>query len=381
MKKIIIGLLIIMMLVSGCAKKEAEANDIEIDNIEKEDVEVIEIDNGNDDVVKEDNEEAVKDEVIKEEPKKEEVVFDENKTYATLTGLEIDEADINNRAFAVMLDNHYAARPQAGLSEADIVYEILAEGRITRYMAIFQSNYPTNIGPVRSARPYFLKKSLEFNAFYTHVGGSPQGLKDIKTFNSYDIDAMSCRANTFWRVNHKNIPHNMYTSSEAIIKEAKRKNYKLKEELNFLDFYNKDTKINGQKADIIKFGYKAPTASDSVGYTSEYRFDSENGLYTRYTNGKKYIDENNKEILKTKNILVQYAKTVVLDNKGRRDIDIVGEGKGLYFTNGEYINVTWKKNDARGLTKFYSESGEEIKLNRGKTWIQIVPLSLDVDIN
>ncbi|MEA1975505.1 MAG: DUF3048 domain-containing protein, partial [Bacillota bacterium] len=302
------------------------------------------------------------------------------KFYSVLTGEEIEAGKINNRAFAVMLDNFYTARPQAGLSQADIVYEILAEGPITRYMAVFQSEYPTNIGPVRSARPYFVKKSLEFNAFYTHVGGSPQGLIDIKRLNSYDIDAMSCRANTFFRVDYKKIPHNMYTSSDKILKEAERKKYEVSEEIDFFDFYKEDTMINGDKGSIIKIAYKKPTVNDSVGYVSEYRYDNESSLYYRYTNSKKYIDENNNEEITTKNILIQYAKTRVIDNVGRRKIDIVGKGNGLYFTNGEYIKITWEKLSESGRTLFYNESLEEIKLNKGKTWIQVVPQTLNVEI-
>jgi hypothetical protein len=364
MKKIVLIMVAVVMIFTvGCSNKnEAVITEVE----EVEEVKVIEI-------VKEVEEVEEIEEEIEE-------IEEIEKFYSVLSGEEIEIEKINNRAFAVMLDNFYTARPQAGLSQADIVYEILAEGPITRYMAIFQSEYPTNIGPVRSARPYFVKKSLEFNAFYTHVGGSPQGLIDIKRLNSYDIDAMSCRANTFFRVDYKKIPHNMYTSSDKILKEAERKKYEVSEEIDFFDFYKEDTMINGDKGSIIKIVYKKPTINDSVGYVSEYRYDKESGLYYRYTNNKKYIDENNNEEITTKNILIQYAKTRVIDNEGRRKIDIVGKGNGLYFTNGEYIEVTWEKLSESGRTLFYNELLEEIQLNKGKTWIQVVPQTLNVEI-
>ena len=308
------------------------------------------------------------------------LVFDETKTYAKLTGLAIAPELVDRRTFAIMFDNHFGARPQASLSQADIVYEILAEGWITRYMAIFQSEYPENIGPVRSARDYFLDRALEYEAFYTHVGGSPKGLADIRRLNAYDIDAMSCRANTFWRVSHKKIPHNMYTSSDAIIKEAQRKNYALENSIDFFNFYKKDTKLNGEKGRIMKITYMKPTSYDSVGYVSEFRFDETTGLYTRLVNGNEYIDENNKEVLTTKNILVQYAKHQVIDDVGRRKVDFVGTGKGLYFTNGEYIPVTWEKVSEKAFTKFYDASGEVIQLNRGNTWVQVVPTNFNVSI-
>jgi len=368
MKKIIIFISVfLIILITGCSsssKGSEEPVEVEIKTEEPVKVNVIE----------------VKEENVIEPVKEQEVKIEEEKFYSKLTGEEIEEKNINNRAFAVMLDNLYSARPQAGLSQADIVYEILVEGSITRYMAVFQSEYPNNIGPVRSARPYFVKKSLEFDAFYTHVGGSPQGLKDIKRLNLYDINAMSCGADIFWRVDHKKIPHNMYTSSDAILKEANRKKYKTNGEIEFLDFYKDNTKINGENGNIIKIRYKEPIGKDLVGYTSEYRYDIESGLYYRYTNSEKYIDENNKEELTVKNILVQFAKTRVVDDKLRREIDIVGTGQGLYFTNGEYIEVTWEKKTESSRTIFYS-NGEEIKLNVGKTWIQVVPYTLEVKIN
>lgn len=380
MKKILVVITMILLLlfmVSGCTTNSSEGTtELETDeNLVEEEITVIEKEKNTVDVSTIDLEKILDEKYgkIEKEP-----VFDETKTYAKLTGLPIDPALENRRVFAIMFDNHYGARPQAGLSQADIVYEMLAEGWITRYMGIFQSEYPENIGPVRSARDYFLDRALEYDAFYTHVGGSPKGLADIKRLNAYDIDAMSCRANTFWRIDYKKIPHNMYTSSEAIIKEAQRKNYALENSIEFFDFYKKDTMINGEKGRIMKITYMKPTSYDSVGYVSEFRYDENTGLYTRHVNGDEYIDENNKEVLTTKNILVQYAKHQVIDNVGRRKVDFVGTGKGLYFTNGEYIPVTWEKVSEKARTKFYDPSGEVIQLNRGNTWIQVVPTNFNV---
>lgn len=371
--KTIVMSLLLIIFISGCSAngsqstEEADVNNTEIKEvvIKEKRVDVSGIDL-----------ERILDEKygkIEREP-----VFDETGTYAKLTGLPINPEKVDQRAFAIMFDNHYGARPQAGLSQADIVYEILAEGWITRYMGIFQSEYPDNLGPVRSARDYFLDRGLEYDAFYTHVGGSPKGLADIKRLNAYDIDAMSCRANTFWRIDYKKIPHNMYTSSEAIIKEAQRKNYPLENTIDFFDFYKKDTMLNGEQGRIIKITYMKPTSYDSVGYVSEFRFDENTGLYTRLVNGDAYVDENNKEVLTTKNILIQYAKHQVIDDKGRRKVDFVGTGKGLYFTNGEYIPVTWNKISEKAQTKFYDQNNEVIQLNRGNTWIQVVPTNFNV---
>lgn len=383
-KYLLLMIVVLSVIFVGCSQGEAEASlDTEVEEVKEEAIEIStepveDCTLGKEKIDETETSEELESEEESTESEEVEEVYEG--PIAPLTGLPIDESKVDNRVFAVMLDNHIGARPQAGMSQADIVYEILAEGTITRYMALFQSEYPENIGPVRSARPYFLKKAMEYHAFYTHVGGSPQGLADIKRLGAYDIDAMSCRGGTFWRVDHKKIPHNMYTSSDTIIKEAERKGYSLKESIETFNFYKEDTKINGEKGDIIKLRYKKPTGSDSIGYVSEYQYDENTEEYVRYTNHEPYTDENNNMVLTTKNILVQYANTRVIDNYGRREIDIVGTGKGLYFTRGEYVSVTWEKPGETSRTRYYLESGEEIQLNPGKTWIQVVPMSMTVEI-
>lgn len=372
MKKIIILLLIFSLFLVACNDKEKinnetnnavdkETNEKEIDVIEKEN---------------EEDEQSQKEEKSNNEKENKEPKF-----YSKLTGLEVKEGIINRRPIAVMLDNHNKARPQANLSKADIVYEILAEGKITRYMAIYQSVFPENIGPVRSARPYFIKKALELGSFYVHVGGSPQAFKDIDRFNVKDIDAMASGYNTFWRKDHKNIPHNMYTSSNAILKEADRKKYSLDQKIDFFEFNNKLENINGKEAKNIKIFYKKPSDSDSYGYISEYRYLEDENKYLRYTNNKKYLDESTNKEIKVTNIIIQFAKHNVYDNKGRRNIDLIGSGKAKLITNGKVIDLKWKKDSVDSKTIFLNKNEEEIKLNKGKTWIQVVPLNIEIEIN
>ncbi|MBS7526767.1 DUF3048 domain-containing protein [Fusibacter paucivorans] len=288
-----------------------------------------------------------------------------------LTG-EYVEAGTLGRPIAVMLDNQYSARPQAGLIEADVAYEMLVEGLITRYMGIFYSSQPEHIGPVRSARPYYLQKALEYNPYYVHVGGSMQALSDIKTYKMADIDGLSSGA--FHRESHKKIPHNMYTEASTLIKDANRRQYYEKVDIDFLDFNDaflipKD----GTDANTIKFLYKAPTSSDKVGYFTTYVYDPETTLYMRHTNGKPHIDEDTGEQLYATNILVQYASQKVLDSEGRLQLGLVGEGKGMYYTGGKGIPVTWSKADSYATTYFKDADNNAIKLNPGKTWFQIMP--------
>ncbi|MBE0449796.1 MAG: DUF3048 domain-containing protein [Clostridia bacterium] len=286
-----------------------------------------------------------------------------------LTGLYVDETILERRPIVVMLDNLYSARPQAALSQADVMYEILAEGRITRYLAIFYSDFPELIGPVRSARPYFVEKALEYNPYLVHVGGSFQALKDIKSYEMADIDGMSSGA--FWRVSHKRIPHNMYTSSKVIIEDANKKGYWKTHIPEFLAFYEEFTSIDGTVATEIIFEYKEPAASDQTGYSTSYIYNNENRLYYRYTNGKPHVDENDQNQLTCTNIIVQYAKTQVIDNEGRLKVDFIGSGTGKLYTGGEMIELKWEKSSARSSTLFYMNDGTPIKLNPGITWFQV----------
>ncbi len=357
MKKYLIYILLLLLLLVGCAKVETsnEGNLMDDSNSGNE-IEVVESSakNGKESDNLEDEMQSY-----------------EGKIKSPLTGLYIDEEKLNNRPIAVMLDNYYKARPQAGLSEADIIYEILAEGNITRYLAIIHSGESKIIGPVRSARPYFISKALEYNPLYVHVGGSQQALIDVRELKMADIDALSSGKNVFWRQNHKPIPNNMYTDIEAIRREATRKGYTLSPDFTPLNFYIKDTLINGEDLKVIKFPYRD-------NYISEFRYDDKNKEYLRFINDSPHKDETTQIHLSGKNIIVQYADNKVLDSEGRLEIDIIGEGKGYYITNGKLIDIIWKKANKREQTKYFDKDGKEISMNPGITWHQIIPSSMSV---
>lgn len=302
------------------------------------------------------------------EPTTEAVVY--NAYYNVLTGKMTDVDFTTRRPLVVMLDNLYSARPQAALSEADVIYEILAEGLITRYMAVFYGDLPELVGPIRSARPYFVEKALEYDPYIVHVGGSMEALSDIKKYKMADIDGLASGA--FWRESHKKAPHNMYSSSEVLLKDALRLKYNAHVDVSFLKFNPYHTKLEGESATEISFVYKEPTQSDKIGYTTSYIYNEEDLLYYRYTNGKPHVDENDDIQLTCTNILVQYAKTQVIDQEGRLNVDLVGKGTGKYYTSGTYIDVVWEKLTPEATTYFYDLQGEPIKLNPGVTWFQVM---------
>ncbi len=283
-----------------------------------------------------------------------------------LSGVYAPEEKVNRRPLAIIFDNQSGARPQAGLIDAEIAYEFLAEGNITRYLGIFLINEPEVIGAIRSARPYFIEKALEFDAFFVHVGGSDQAFADIQNKKVADIDAMSRGNDVFWRKNHKKAPHNMYSSYEALKKAAEKSNFRVESQFDGFKFNSQLKTIdNGESAKEIQIKY-------SKGHEPSYIYDSENQVYNRYYNGAEHRDETTKEILTATNIIVQEVNAKVIDDKLRLDMNTVGQGKGKYITAGRAIDITWKKGSYEGTTKYFNEAGEELVLNPGKTWVQVV---------
>lgn len=294
----------------------------------------------------------------------------ENSWYNPLTGEYLRLEDENFRPIAVQFDNHPSARPQAGLIDADIAFEFYVEGAMTRYLGIFLSNYPEHIGPVRSSRPYFVQTAMGFDSFYVHVGGSNQALSEIKSYGVPSISAMN--SNAFWRESHKRIPHNLYTSSQNIIGVAKSRNFRSKSDVQWQPFHLEKEVLNDAiKATEIEFVYKAPSSNQTGGYVTSYKYHSEEKVYYRYTNGMAHRDEVTHNHLNCMNLLVKYVPTRVLDNEGRLEMALVGEGEGMYYTKGYGLPITWKKASYSAPTFFYYQ-GEKLVMNPGKTWVQVM---------
>jgi hypothetical protein len=287
-----------------------------------------------------------------------------------LSGIYTEQEKVLRRPIAIMLDNQSKARPQAGLDQAEIVYEALAEGGITRYMAMFLMNGPESIGPVRSARPYFIEKALEYDALYVHVGGSPQAFIDIKDLKVADIDAMSRDGSIFWRKNHKKAPHNMYTSINALRKAAQNSGYKTEGDFSPFVFNLEDKDINGSSVSYIEIPYFKD-------YHPSFQYNVNDKKYDRYINEKPHLDEISKTHLQAKNIIIQKCDTEVIDSVGRLEMTVTGTGTGYFITNGKMIEITWEKKARKARTKYFDKSGEEIHLNPGVTWVELTPIKLE----
>lgn len=294
-----------------------------------------------------------------------------------LTGLYIDEDAAARRTVSVVINNLPKALPQSGIGQADIYYEVLAEGGITRMVVLFQDFNAEKIGPVRSARDYFTYFALDNDAVFVHHGGSPTGYAAIKNRGIADIDGMGCDA--FWRDKERvNKPgmyeHSSYISAEGILKSAEKYGYRMTREVEPM-FTFAEEEITPEGEDVT-----AMTLKYSGDQISRFEYDEQKGVYYRYQNGNAHIDDLTGETVSVKNVIVQYANTYVIagDEAGRREVELVGSGTGYYYTNGRYENITWTKTAYNSPTKWYGSDGKELMLNKGKTFICVYPIGYEV---
>ena len=270
---------------------------------------------------------------------------------------------------AIMIDNHIDARPQFGLDQAKIIYEAPVEGNITRLMAIFaQAQQVEQVGPVRSARTYFIDWLDEYqNTMYMHSGGSPEALKFLKSnkFLFYNVDEFSYE-NYYWRDSSHNAPHNLFSSSKKW--QAMYLAITEKEEIKKYDSWKFSEKIITTSTQDV--------SSISIPFNKEYivkwKYNSSSKLYQRYINEKEHKVNNNKQ-LTSRNILIQFVNTKIIDNEGRRSMQTTGSGEARILRDGKLIWGKWIKSDREAQTKFYDNNDYEVSLSSGNTWVEVVP--------
>lgn len=285
----------------------------------------------------------------------------------------------NDRPFAVMIDNHSDAWPQAGLKDAYMIYEIIAEGGETRLMALFKGVDVKKIGPVRSARHYFIDYAMENDAIYIHFGQSPQAQSDIKKFSINDINGIEEDGTTFWRVKDKVAPHNAVTSTKKLIESAKSKKYKTtSSEKSVLNYVADEVNLEeGQKANTV-------TIPHSDIQTVKYVYDKENKVYKRYARNKEQKDWDTKSTITTKNIIITFCNNYDLndaENKGRQGLNNIGTFDGYYITNGKAIKIKCIKNSRTEKTTYQDLDGKKINVNDGNTFVNICPKDAKVVID
>ena len=282
------------------------------------------------------------------------------------------------RPIAIMIDNHRGAWPQAGLNDAYIVYEIIVEGAETRLMPVFKGKNLDKIGPVRSARHYFLDYALENDAIYVHFGSSPQALSDIATYKVNNINGISESESNFWRVKDKKAPHNVVTNTKKIFEMANSKKYRTTSSTNsLLNYQEKEVELNdGTIANEIEIPY---SSSNVV----SYKYNEQTKRYERYSKGNKRVDWVTNEVISTKNIIITFVENYTLkdvENKGRQGLKNIGDKKGYYITNGKAIEIVCSKSSRTEKTVYKDLQGNKINVNDGNTFIQICPIDANVVI-
>lgn len=309
-----------------------------------------------------------------------------------LTGLELSKSAIGKRPIAIMVENHPAARPQWGLSTPDIVLEGLVEGGITRMMWIYSdvTKIP-KIGPVRSARHDYVEIAYGMNAVFAHWGGSDPAydlLKKLANQGYVDIDGKYIGTNGnesnkgyyfFKDPSHSSATeHCGYTNGTYLAAAMEKKSIKTEQ-----------TKSNWAPYTVITNGERVPFASSSAGtcksitvtfsqdYKHTFKYDSSTGLYLNFMNISPMLDGNNNKQMAVKNVIVMYTNVTEYQSSNTglrilREWDL-SSGEALYITNGYGERITWKKGDASSPLKFYGQDGKELTVNKGQTWIGVVP--------
>jgi hypothetical protein len=273
----------------------------------------------------------------------------------------------DGRAVAVMINNHPDARPQSGLNKADLVYELLAEGDITRFLAVFQSEKPENIGPVRSARAYYLELAKGLNALYIAHGYSPEAKQMLDNGYLDNLNGMVYDGTLFQRASFRKAPHNSYITYENVLKGAQLKKYSMIGAPPAFSFLTDEESknITGDTATSALITYSSNKMFDCL-----YQYDSELGRYKRFSGGAQTVDLETKEPILLDNIFIVETVHQVIDSAGHRNINLQSGGKGYLLQKGKVNQVEWKNVNNR-IVPF--KDGKEVPFVQGKTWVNVVP--------
>lgn len=302
----------------------------------------------------------------------------------------------NKRPIAVMIDNNVGNNSHVGLQDAYISYEIIVEGGLTRIMALYKDKDMSQVGPIRSSRHYFLDYALENDAIYVHYGQSPQAKSDIESLSISDINGIYESESLFWRDSSRYAPHNAVTSTANIEKIIEREgfrttthqepvlNYVVEQELDSIE------EIEQKEEQKMQENQEQQTTSQiqdawevTIPYSSyntvKYEFDSETQTYIRYSREKKQVDWETKKEITTKNIIITFMENESIDSYGRQTLYNIKKADGYYITNGKAIPITCEKTSRGGKTIYKDLDGNKLKVNDGKTFIQICPINSEVE--
>ncbi len=324
-----------------------------------------------------------------------------------LTGL-FSTGQKDARPIAVMVENSPAARPQSGLGDADVVYEILAEGDITRFAAFYHSRSPVKVGPVRSIRPYYVDVAAAMDAVLVHAGWSQEAMNRVDAGGVDHFDEVYGDRVYYWRSPDRKQPHNLYTSIEGIRRGMDKKQlrsawtpvqpvFEAGEARREERMSETGGRAAGLEGEAISGQPGGPASADasvavaagggseavrlpySANYAVSYVYNQASGQYLRRMNGQPHADAETGQQLAAANVLVCRSSHKVTDSAGRRRVDVQGPGGGYVLSGGKVQAAVWQLRD--GLVRAYAADGQqEIPLAPGVTWIQFVPEAMAVEL-
>jgi len=301
-----------------------------------------------------------------------------------LTGLPVDEKAVRNRPVALMINNLKTAQPQLGVSKADIIYEILVEGGITRMMALFQDISGTGvIGSIRSARPYFIDIANGYEAIYIHAGGSPDAYVKLKNIRISHLDGVNGgKQDIFYRDKARQrkmgYEHSLVTTSDLISEYLPKYNFKLLHSDGFqnaITFADNAAPVGGATASNV-------TVHFSSSKKTVFDYSEPEGMYYISQYGKPYADGNDDTKISVTNVLVLKTRIRVIsgDTEGRIDVDTVGSGSGVFICGGKCTEIQWSRKNNDSQFAFTLTDGTPLTFGRGRTYICVIDKSNTVEI-
>lgn len=306
---------------------------------------------------------------------------DNNKVEPSEKKVSIIDTESNTRPYAVMINCHNNALPQSGLNDAYIVYELMVEGGITRMMALYKDADAAKIGSVRSARTQYIDYVYENDAIYVHAGGATDALNQISNENIADIDV-----DGIYGVRDKSLnrawEHTLFTNTSLLSTAVSNKSLRTTTEKGNLLNYS------AEEIDLSKYTTAIKANDVSIKYsdyrTSIYKYDENNKKYLRYMNNTANTDLVTNEQYTAKNIIayaVKYSSYTYQGYSAYQKIDNIGTGEGYYISNGYAIAIIWQKDDESSKTVYkIKETGEQLVVNDGNTYIQIYPTKGNITI-
>lgn len=284
-----------------------------------------------------------------------------------LDGVLVLPAESRLQAYAVMVENHADARPLSGPAAANLAFEIPVEGGITRYLLIFDATTTVDaIGPVRSARAYYVDLADGLNAVYAHVGGSPESLDMIKGMSGFRDLNEFFNGKYFWRSTKRVAPHSTFTRTDLLHEAAAAKKFK---DGHFVGWHYKEDDALESTTSSVRGDKDGPKVSYGGSYNTRWTYDRTNNAYERHEGGTLQKDADG-TVVKAKNVVVMKTDGDVIDNYGRLKIRTTGRGEAVLYRDGKDSKIVWRRTAGENF-RFEGLDGTDVMFNRGTTWIQV----------